>query len=211
MNILVKNSKIRRKIVTEKNWNRIGNFIIALIILVLTIPDLNNSYTNNYNLSFCNNSNLNHDPDIIDTYEVEIEKFDFLSCEIGYLEGEMNLKFQLFSSKSDGENGGQLPLSGSIDILILNHQNYNNFYNGENYGVSNIEFLSLKITQEEDMNRDFASIDFQSDYYFLVLDWCSSSCNVDYEEEGNSSDNIGIIYSIDLKHKSSDNFNIPNN
>lgn len=190
---------------TDINWQRGGNIIVALIILVLTIPDLQNSYTKNYNLSFCNNSNLD------DTYEaIEIEKFDFFSCEIGYLEGEMSLKFQLFLWESEsriihyGENGEQLPLSGSIDILILNHQNYNNFYNGENYGISNIEFLSLKITKDmEDMRIDFASIDLQSDYYFLVLDWCSSSCNVDdYGGEGNSSDNIGISYSIDLKHNS---------
>jgi len=184
---------------TDINWQRGGNIIVALIILVLTIPDLQNSYTKNYNLSFCNNPNLD------DTYEaIEIEKFDFFSCEIGYLEGEMSLKFQLFPWKFDGDSGGQLPLFGSIDILILNHQNYNKFYNGENYGISNIEFLSLKITQDmEDMRIDFASIDLQSDYYFLVLDWCSSSCNVDdYGGEGNSSDNIGISYSIDLKHNS---------
>jgi hypothetical protein len=188
---------------TDSNWQRGGNIVVALILIFLATPEI--SGNGSYNLSFCNNS----DPLLGETYEaIEIENFDFFSCEIGYLEGEMSLKIQLFLSESEsrvmhyGENGELL--FGSVDILILNHQNYNKFYNGENYGISNIEFLSLKITQDmEDMRIDFASIDLQSDYYFLVLDWCSSSCNVDdYGGEDNGRDNIGISYSIDLKHNS---------
>ena len=146
---------------TGSNWKRGGNIIIALIILVLTIPDLDMPYTKNYNLSFCSDSEV-----------IEVERFDFFACEIGYLEGEMSLILQLISSES--ENWGLVDSFGDspINILILNQQNYNNFYDKENYDVSNIEFLSLNINEDnKDLSINFPIIDIPSDYYFLVFDW----------------------------------------
>ena len=183
---------------TDSNWQRGGNIVIALILIFLTLPELQNVYTkNHYNLSFCSDSEL-----------MEVERFDFFACEIGYLGGEMSIILQLISSES--ENWGLVEGGGSdmyiqnhglfvnINILILNQQNYNNFYDKENYDVSNIEFLSLNINKDDkDLSRNFPIIDIPSDYYFLVFDW--EYGKVDEVEYANTS-TLDISYSINLKH-----------
>lgn len=173
---------------TDSNWQRGGNIVVALILIFLTLPELQNVYTkNHYNLSFCSDSEV-----------TEVERFDFFACEIGYLEGEMSIILQLISSES--ENWGIVDSLGDspINILILNQQNYNNFYDKENYDVSNIEFLSLTINEDNnDLSRNFPIIDIPSDYYFLVFDW-------EYGKEDEayyaSDSTLDISYSINLKH-----------
>ena len=173
---------------TDSNWQRGGNIVVALILIFLTLPELQNVYTkNHYNLSFCSDSEV-----------TEVERFDFFSCEIGYLEGYMSIILQLISSES--ENWGIVDSLGDspINILILNQQNYNNFYDKENYDVSNIEFLSLNINKDDkDLSRNFPIIDIPSDYYFLVFDW--EYGKVDEVEYANTS-TLDISYSINLKH-----------
>ena len=121
---------------------------------------------------------------------------------------DRSIILQLISSES--ENWGLVEGGGSdmyiqnhglfvnINILILNQQNYNNFYDKENYDVSNIEFLSLNINEDDkDLARNFPIIDIPSDYYFLVFDW--EYGKVDEVEYANSS-TLDISYSINLKH-----------
>ena len=71
-------------------------------------------------------------------------------------------------------------------------------YDKENYDVSNIEFLSLNINEDDkDLSRNFPIIDIPSDYYFLVFDW--EYGKVDEVEYANTS-TLDISYSINLKH-----------
>ena len=59
-----------------------------------------------------------------------------------------------------------------MDILVLNYQNYNNFVKGEDYGVSNIELLSLNVNPDNNfMHKNIESLYLYPDYYFLVFNW----------------------------------------
>ena len=155
---------------TDSNWKRGGNIIIALIILVLTIPDLDMPYTKNYNLSFCNKEDVDvMNEEDVDDIRVTIERFDFVACEIGYIKDEINI---VLLAQTINPNIEISTWYGQIDILILNHQNYNSFVKGENYGVSNIELLSLTITPDNYIiEQNLAFVNLPSDYYFLVFDW----------------------------------------
>ena len=141
---------------------------IAIIILVVTIPDIDNPYNQNYVLDFCIEGS--------DDNAISFEWLDFFACEIGFIDGELDIELYLAKDSPFTIQKASFDKAFSeytkVDILVLNYQNYNNFVKGEDYGVSNIELLSLNINPENDfMGKDIDSIKLYSDYYFLVFNW----------------------------------------
>jgi len=158
---------------TTESVKLFQSITVAIIILVVTIPDMDNSYNQNYVLDFCieglteSSSNGN---------AISFERLDFFACEIGFIDGEIDLSLylakDLFGSIQKDRFDKAFNEDTKVDILVLNYQNYNNFVKGEDYGVSNIELLSLNINSENDiMLKDIDSLKLHSDYYFLVFNW----------------------------------------
>ena len=156
------------KEIEVQNTKLLRSITIAIIILIATIPHNNNPYNLDYVTEFCTEG--------ISTEIISFERLDFFACEIGFIDGEIDLGLYL-SKRVDGGidslgNGRQNGDYTEVDILVLNYQNYNNFVRGEDYGVSNIELLSLNINPENDfMQKSIDSLDLYPDYYFLVFNW----------------------------------------
>ena len=158
------NTEDEKKIEVQ-NTKLLRSITIAVIIVIATIPHNNNPYNLDYVTEFCTEG--------ISTEIVSFERLDFFACEIGFIDGEIDLG--LFLSKRDNEKESfekAFEEYTEVDILVLNYQNYNNFVRGEDYGVSNIELLSLNINPENDfMQKSIDSLELYPDYYFLVFNW----------------------------------------
>jgi len=158
------NTEDEKKIEVQ-NTKLLRSITIAIIIVIATIPHNNNPYNFDYVTEFCAEG--------VSTEIISFERLDFFACEIGFIDGEIDLG--LYLSKRDNEKESfekAFEEYTEVDILVLNYQNYNNFIRGEDYGVSNIELLSLNINPENDfMQKSIDSLDLYPDYYFLVFNW----------------------------------------
>ncbi len=154
---------------TAESIKLLQSIAVAIIILVVTIPDIDNPYNQNYVLDFCIEGSD-------DVNAISLEWLDFFACEIGFIDGELDLELYLAKDSPVTIQKASFDKAFSeytkVDILVLNYQNYNNFVKGEDYGVSNIELLSLNINPDNNfMHRNIDYLYLYPDYYFLVFNW----------------------------------------
>lgn len=173
---------------TAESIKLLQSITVAIIVLVITIPHVDNPYNQNYVLDFC----------IEGAYDnaISFERLDFFACEIGFIDGEIDLDLYLATDIFEVLLYDAFSQYTKVDILVLNYQNYNNFVKGEDYGVSNIELLSLNVNPDNNfMHKNIESLYLYPDYYFLVFNWeyGEDDGTYDYPEQD-------FLYSIDLTY-----------
>jgi len=149
-----------------------GNTIIPIALLFLLITNGffmgNNGLTGDFGLEYCNDADTfdtSYLSYIEETEQEIIHPESFFACELGYIDGTVDLGWTLH-----GERVGII----SWQVMILNHDNYKKFVNGETYGFSNFHLSELQAsitdvsTQEE--GKYVAGITLHSDTYFFVVD-----------------------------------------
>jgi len=173
---------------TAESIKLLQSITVAIIVLVITIPNIDNPYNQNYVLDFCIEG--------ADDNAISFERLDFFACEIGFIDGEIDLDLYLATDIFEVLLYDAFSQYTKVDILVLNYQNYNNFVKGEDYGVSNIELLSLNVNPDNNfMHKNIEYLYLYPDYYFLVFNWeyGEDDGTYDYPEQD-------FLYSIDLTY-----------
>ena len=139
--------------------------VVAIIISVIVIPQA--GVMRDYNTEYCNNKwhditgkNILQSHD----YSILIEEKGFFSCEIGFLNDYARLDIGVVFRNPSLE----------VDIMILDHYNYNQFLRGGNYGISNTNLFTIQELSPDIAlggASDTVETEFLSDTYFLVVNW----------------------------------------
>ena len=179
-----KNSLLPLSFEGQMGWN------IYSIPMAITIIILSNGFFMGYHglngdfgLDYC----IDADSDTTflgfssnNTGTFEITKGGFFACEIGHLDGQLMLRWGLYLLNPNQEvPEGKFP---SITILVLNHENYRHFVNGNTYGFSNTGLLQLSSEIESPFDYsevcceaqssthyDWKHVELHSDSYFFVI------------------------------------------
>ena len=137
--------------------------VVAIIISVIVIPQA--GVMRDYNTEYCNNKW--HDitgKNILQSHDyfILIEEKGFFSCEIGFLNDYARLEIDVVFRNPSLE----------VDIMILDHYNYNQFLRGGNYGISNTDlFFMQDFVTNIVYGGETVETEFLSDTYFLVVNW----------------------------------------
>ena len=139
--------------------------VVAIIISVIVIPQA--GVMRDYNTEYCNNKW--HDitgKNILQSHDyfILIEEKGFFSCEIGFLNDYARLEIDVVFRNPSLE----------VDIMILDHYNYNQFLRGGNYGISNTDLFFMQELSPDiafGVASDTVETEFLSDTYFLVVNW----------------------------------------
>lgn len=159
---------------------------VALFFLLITTGGFvgNHGLSGDFGLDYCN------DKDSVTEYTDETERVvvhsnSFFACELGYINGIVDLGWAV-SSFTYGQVLGS-GVNNTIDnlhVMILNHENYKNFVNGETYGFSNFYLSDLESPLVSGETSKYkVGITLHSDTYFFVVDR-GYGANIDGEETG---------------------------
>ena len=181
---------------------------VALFFLLITTGGFvgNNGLSGDFGLDYCN------DKDSVTEYTDETERVvvhsnSFFACELGYINGIVDLGWTV-SSFTYGQ------ALGSGVVMILNHENYKNFVNGETYGFSNFYLSELESSLDSEATSKYkVGITLHSDTYFFVVDR-GYGTNIGGEETGrdlfgpnsptgSTADPIYFYYVVDLDYDTS--------
>ena len=151
---------------------------VALFFLLITTGGFvgNHGLSGDFGLDYCN------DKDSVTEYTDETERVvvhsnSFFACELGYVNGVVDLGWWV-SSFTNGQT------VGSGRAMILNHENYKNFVNGETYGFSNFFLSDLESPLVSGETSKYkVGITLHSDTYFFVVDR-GYGTNIGGEETG---------------------------
>ena len=148
----------------------------------------------------------------------EITKGGFFACEIGHLNGQLMLRWGLYLLNPNQEvPEGKFP---SVTILVLNHENYRYFVNGNLYGFSNTGLLQLISEIESPFDYflffwiahssthyDWKHVELHSDSYFFVISMQYNASDYSvlpfgkYTHNPDESHAYEIGYNIDIDYK----------
>ena len=189
---------------------------VALFFLLITTGGFagNNGFTGDFGLDYCN------DKDSVTEYTAETERVvvhsnSFFACELGYVNGVVDLGWTV-SSFTYGQVLGP-GVNWTVDnlhVMILNHENYKNFVNGETYGFSNFYLSDLESPLVSGETSKYkVGITLHSDTYFFVVDR-GYGTNIGGEETGrdlfgpnsptgSTADPIYFYYVVDLDYDTS--------
>ena len=181
---------------------------IAILFLLITTGGFvgNNGLSGDFGLDYCN------DKDSVTGYIEETERsvvhpHSFFACELGYVNGVVDLGWWV-SSFTNGQT------VGSGRAMILNHENYKNFVNGETYGFSNFYLSELESSLDSEATSKYkVGITLHSDTYFFVVDR-GYGTNIGGEETGrdlfgpnsptgSTADPIYFYYVVDVDYDTS--------
>ena len=195
---------------------------VAILFLLITTGGFagNNGFTGDFGLDYCNDkdsfgtSAVFEDPSLIaqsdyvdKTERVVVHSNSFFACELGYVNGVVDLGWTV-SSFTYGQ------ALGSGVVMILNHENYKNFVNGVTYGFSNFYLSDLESPLGSgETSRYKVGITLHSDTYFFVVDR-GYGTNIGGEETerdlfgpnsptGSTADPIYFYYVVDLDYDTS--------
>jgi hypothetical protein len=160
---------------SQWEWN-IYSIPIAITIILFSNAGYN-GLNGDFGLDYCvdgdqtisySGTNENYEGEAMGL--VEIDKNSFFACEIGYIEGyvELGYSFREFSVDKSGTVGIE-------QVIILNHENYRHFVKGENYGFSNFGLSLLSMSSSDYPSGIFGefeyheSITLHADTYFFVV------------------------------------------
>ena len=136
--------------------NDIVIVFVAVIILGSAIPS--GGLLRDYTTEYCNKDFSYQNGDGPD-YPFYLNKdIGFFSCEIGYIEGHGELEYYL-----------NFPSQFEKEVFILDYSNYNDYLNGEVFGVNNFDLIVEK--NEYMVHDDKKGAYFLPSNYFFVIDW----------------------------------------
>ena len=186
---------------------------VALFFLLITTGGFvgNNGLSGDFGLDYCN------DKDSVPEYTAETERAvvhsnSFFACELGYVDGVVDIGWSISSFGVGGVPRMDIETTGQA--MILNHENYKNFVNGETYGFSNFYLSDLESPLGSGETSKYkVGITLHSDTYFFVVDrgyWT----NIGGEETGrdlfgpnsptgSTADPIYFYYVVDLDYDTS--------
>ena len=206
---------------------------IAILFLLITTGGFpgNNGLSGDFGLDYCNDKDsitssvvgesrefirdgetiYEWSDFILDYDETEravVHSKSFFACELGYVNGVVDLGWSVSSFTY-----GQALESGRA--MILNHENYKNFVNGETYGFSNFYLSELEssLNSVSYTSEYKEGITLHSDTYFFVVNR-DYKTNIDGEETergifgpnsptGSTADPIYFYYEVDLDYDTS--------
>ena len=170
---------------SEWEWN-IYSIPIAIVIILISNGFFisgdflyfgNNGLNGDFGLDYCNHDNFNSITNEMNSAEVVIEETEsvelypnsFFACELGYVNGVVDLGWII-----NIDDVGKFPnqVNPWWEVMILNHDNYRDFVNGENYGFSNFRLSELQASSvgAEETSKYEMGITLHSDTYFFVVD-----------------------------------------
>ena len=200
----------------DSNRNLLDVYSIPVAILFLLIATGgfpgNNGFSGDFGLDYCNDKDsvASSGPGLDYTDETEravVHSNSFFACELGYVDGVVDLGWSV-SSFTYGQ------ALGSGRAMILNHENYKNFVNGETYGFSNFYLSKLESSLGSGETSEYkVGITLHSDTYFFVVDR-GYGTNIGGEETGrdlfgpnsptgSTADPIYFYYVVDLDYDTS--------
>ena len=180
---------------------------IAILFLLITTGGFpgNNGLSGDFGLDYCNDKDSSL---LLEETEREvIYSNSFFACELGYVNGVVDLGWTV-SSFTYGQ------ALGSGVVMILNHENYKNFVNGETYGFSNFYLSELESSLGSGETSEYkVGITLHSDTYFFVVDR-GYGTNIGGEKTGrdllgpnsptgSTADPIYFYYVVDLDYDTS--------
>ena len=171
---------------SNRNLRDAYSIPVALFFLLITTGGFvgNHGLSGDFGLDYCN------DKDSVTEYTDETERVvvhsnSFFTCELGYINGIVDLGWAV-SSFTYGQVLGS-DVNNTIDnlhVMILNHENYKNFVNGETYGFSNFYLSDLESPLVSGETSKYkVGITLHSDTYFFVVDR-GYGTNIGGEETG---------------------------
>ena len=149
---------------------------VALLFLLIATGGFtgNNGLSGDFGLDYCNDkdrttrdtsTSIGVEVAIDETERVVVHSKSFFACELGYVNGVVDLGWSVSSFTYSGQ------LLGSGRAMILNHENYKNFVNGETYGFSNFYLSELESSLGSGETSKYkVGITLHSDTYFFVVD-----------------------------------------
>ena len=191
---------------------------VALFFLLITTGGFvgNNGLSGDFGLDYCNDKdsitnstaeNVREQVSYDETERAVVHSNSFFACELGYINGVVDLGWTV-SSFTYGQ------ALGSGVVMILNHENYKNFVNGETYGFSNFYLSDLESPLGSGETSKYkVGIPLHSDSYFFVVDR-GYGTNIGEEETGrdlfgpnsptgSTADPIYFYYVVDLDYDTS--------
>jgi len=148
---------------------------VAILFLLITTGGFtgNNGFTGDFGLDYCNDKDsIASSPfgDTAYTEETELEvihPMSFFACELGYVDGLVDLGWNINTDEVTQDFGLSDPW---WQIMILNHDNYKNFVNGGTYGFSNFHLSELQSSVGAGESSEYeVGIRLHSDTYFFVI------------------------------------------
>ena len=191
---------------------------VAILFLLITTGGFtgNNGLSGDFGLDYCNDKdsitdsiveNIREQVSYDETERAVVHSNSFFACELGYINGVVDLGWWV-SSFTNGQT------VGSGRAMILNHENYKNFVNGETYGFSNFYLSDLESPLGSGETSKYkVGITLHSDTYFFVVDR-GYGTNIGGEETGrdlfgpnsptgSTADPIYFYYVVDLDYDTS--------
>ena len=188
---------------------------VAVIFLLITNGLFmgNNGFTGDFGLDYCNDkdrttrdtsTSIGIEVAIDETERVVLHPNSFFACELGYVNGVVDLGWII----NTDEVGALFEVNPWWQVMILNHDNYKNFVNGETYGFSNFHLSNLQSSVGAGETSEYkVGITLHSDTYFFVVDR-------GYDETqrglvgpnsptGSTTDPIYFYYVVDLDYDTS--------
>jgi len=188
--------------------------IPVAVIFLLIINGLfmgNNGFTGDFGLDYCNDKDSLTQ---MEETELEVVHFkSFFACELGYVDGVVDIGWSISSFGVGGVPRMDIETTGQA--MILNHENYKNFVNGETYGFSNFYLSELEssLNSVSYTTEYKEGITLHSDTYFFVVNR-DYKTNIDGEETergifgpnsptGSTADPIYFYYEVDVDYDTS--------
>ncbi|MCH2420543.1 MAG: hypothetical protein MK215_01140, partial [Candidatus Poseidoniia archaeon] len=148
---------------------------------------------------------------IDETERVVLHPNSFFACELGYVNGVVDLGWNIYTDIEDDFGIAKQ----TWQVMILNHDNYKNFVNGETYGFSNFYLSELEssLNSVSYTSEYKEGITLHSDTYFFVVNR-DYKTNIDGEETergifgpnsptGSTADPIYFYYEVDVDYDTS--------
>ena len=146
---------------------------IAILFLLITTGGFtgNNGLSGDFGLDYCNDNDRTTTPmaatSIDETERVLLHSNSFFACELGHVNGVVDLGWII----NTAEVGAPSEVNPWWQVMILNHENYKNFVNGETYGFSNLHLSNLQSSVGAGQTSEYkVGITLHSDTYFFVVD-----------------------------------------
>ena len=186
---------------------------VAVIFLLITNGLFmgNNGFTGDFGLDYCNDKDSLTQ---MEETELEVVHFkSFFACELGYVDGVVDIGWSISSFGVGGVPRMDIETTGQA--MILNHENYKKFVNGETYGFSNFYLSELEssLNSVSYTSEYKEGITLHSDTYFFVVNR-DYKTNIDGEETergifgpnsptGSTADPIYFYYEVDVDYDTS--------
>jgi hypothetical protein len=151
---------------------------VAILFMLITTGGFtgNNGFTGDFGLDYCNDKDSIFgsytEETSISANDISIESEiihpnSFFACELGYVDGVVDLGWNIYTDIEDDFG----ITKQTWQVMILNHDNYKNFVNGETYGFSNFYLSDLQSSAGAGETSEYkVGITLHSDTYFFVVD-----------------------------------------